>query len=86
MDPLIAAPRRANKVSDCIPLIPSQPEAITTINAAPELTPNKLGEAIGLRVMTCMIAPAIARLAPTTAAIRARGTRTVRMIKCSCDE
>ncbi|MNJ78285.1 hypothetical protein D3C77_759930 [compost metagenome] len=51
--------------------------------AAPELTPNVLGDAIGLRVITCMTAPATAKQAPTEAAINALGTLVVRITKCS---
>ncbi|MMZ66749.1 hypothetical protein D1872_292720 [compost metagenome] len=58
---------------------------ITMNKTAPEFTPNTDGEASGFLVSTCMIVPATARLAPTTTAIKVRGTRVLSKIRCSLE-
>ncbi|MOA28688.1 hypothetical protein D3C78_1496500 [compost metagenome] len=67
------------------PLAPKKAEPATMKKAAPALIPKRLGEARGLRVMPCIKAPATARLAPAIAAMKARGTLAVCIIKCSCE-
>jgi hypothetical protein len=48
--------------------------AITTAKAAPELMPRRSGEASGLLVAACMIAPATASAAPTRSPASTRGS------------
>ncbi|CJH72477.1 Uncharacterised protein [Streptococcus pneumoniae] len=50
--------------------------ATTIKNAAPEFNPIKSGEASGFLVKVCIRQPAMAKLAPTLAAINALGRRT----------
>ncbi len=47
----------------------------TIANAAPDDTPIKLGELSGLRVIDCMMAPAMPNAAPNNIAISRRGSR-----------
>ena len=47
---------------------------------APVVTPSTLGEAMGLRIMPCMMAPARERLAPTMQARIFLGKRTCRIM------
>ncbi len=61
------------------------PSAIvaTAASAAPEDTPMSAGSANGLRNMPCIMAPAIARLAPTNIASSVRGKRISISTSCS---
>ena len=68
-----------NPVSAAAPTLSIR--ASTTPSAAPVLTPRIPGSARGLRVRPCIIAPAIASEAPTSAATAARGMRSVRIIR-----
>ncbi|MNP83790.1 hypothetical protein D3C76_1828370 [compost metagenome] len=70
-------------ISTGIELTENITAASTTKKLAPALIPRIPGEARGFRVRVCMIAPATAKLLPTTAAIKALGRRVVRMIICS---
>ena len=81
----IAAPANPNHIIVVKEDTDSTTTAITIQNMAPELIPNTLGDASGLRVNACISPPAAARLAPTTAAIIVRGNRSVRSTTCSTD-
>ncbi|MNV99055.1 hypothetical protein D3C71_1943730 [compost metagenome] len=83
---VIAAPTKA--IQTILVIVNDEPKVarpITINNTAPELIPKIDGEASGFFVSTCMIAPAIARLAPTIAAINARGTRVLVRMRCSLE-
>lgn len=70
-----AAPKKANHVKDMRDVMPKAVIPRTTKKLAPAFTPKILGEANGLFVIPCIIAPAIAKLAPTAAAMSDLGIR-----------
>ncbi|MNN72224.1 hypothetical protein D3C81_1882390 [compost metagenome] len=78
-----AAPAKPMAISTGMELTENNTAANTTKKLAPALIPRIPGDARGFRVRVCMMAPATAKLLPTTAAIKARGRRVVRMIICS---
>ncbi|MNI90059.1 hypothetical protein D3C73_1475400 [compost metagenome] len=69
-----------------ISLIPRKVIARTIAKLAPALMPSTLGDARGLRVTACIIAPAMARLAPIEAAMNVRGSLAVITTTCSIED
>ena len=72
----IAAPKKAIHVKADNDVTEKITIATTMKKAAPEFNPIKSGEACGFFVKVCIRQPAMAKLAPTLAAINALGRRT----------